>query len=134
LQRLSAWWVEEGRNWREYGVEAAEVHGAELIAKLVGVADRGSATLLQGKNVAVPRAALPEPGEDEFYCADLIGLTVVNLRGEPMGRVEDVVETGANAVLVVRGERERLIPFTAEVVAKVDLAASALAVEWELDY
>jgi 16S rRNA processing protein RimM len=84
--------------------------------------------------VAVPRAALPRAQSGEYYWADLIGLAVVNGSAQALGRITDVLQTGANDVLVVAGERERLIPFIAEVIRDVDLAAGVMRVEWGADY
>ena len=82
----------------------------------------------------MPREALPEAAENEYYWSDLIGLEVVNVQGEVLGKVTDLLETGANDVLVVEGERERLLPFTAQVILKVDLAAGRINVDWGADY
>jgi 16S rRNA processing protein RimM len=104
------------------------------VAQLLGCEDRDAATALRGKEVAVPRAALPAAKENEFYWADLFGLKVVNVVGEELGVVVRIFETGANDVLVVRGERERLIPFVAAVIQKVDLASGIIRVDWGADY
>jgi len=82
----------------------------------------------------VPRSALPETKGGEFYWADLIGLVVVNVSGQEFGRVTQILETGANDVLVVQGERERLIPFIASVIREVDTGAGRIQVDWGADY
>jgi 16S rRNA processing protein RimM len=84
--------------------------------------------------IAVPRSAFPPPAEGEYYWADLVGLKVVNLQGVELGRVEEVLQTGANDVLVLQGERERLLPFIADVIRRVDLAAGLISVDWGEDY
>ena len=64
---------------------------------------------LKGMQVAVPRSQLPvlsKNGEDGYYWSDLIGLEVVNLQGEELGKVTGLLETGANDVLQVQ-ELER---------------------------
>ncbi|HYH42826.1 MAG TPA: ribosome maturation factor RimM, partial [Burkholderiales bacterium] len=112
----------------------AQVHDRAVAAKLQGCDDRDVAVRYRGRQVAVPRAEFPQAGENEFYWADLVGLKVVNAEGEDLGTVSRVFETGANDVLVVEGERERLIPFTEEVVSKVDLAGKLIRVNWGADY
>jgi len=82
----------------------------------------------------VPRSALPATDEGEYYWSDLLGLRVTNVRNEELGRVRTLLETGANQVLVVDGERERLIPFVSAVVVSVDLARGELVVDWEADF
>ena len=82
----------------------------------------------------MPRAALPQTQSGEYYWADLIGLAVVNASAQPLGRITGILQTGANDVLVVGGERERLVPFIAEVIRDVDLAAGVVRVDWGVDY
>ena len=64
----------------------------------------------------------------------MIGMAVLNLQHVELGRVEEIFATGANDVLVVRGERERLIPFIAPVVERVDVQNSRLVVDWDSDF
>jgi 16S rRNA processing protein RimM len=87
-----------------------------------------------GLNVAVPRAALPQTAEDEFYWTDMIGLDVVNGEGLALGRVTEILRTGANDVLVSLGERERMSPFIADVIRAVDPDAGVIRVDWDADY
>jgi 16S rRNA processing protein RimM len=126
--------VEDGGEWRDRSVAQAKVHGHTVVAKLDGCEDRDAAAALRGKLVAVPRAELPGTQSGEYYWADLIGLAVVNESAQPLGRVSGMLQTGANDVLVVSGERERLIPFIATVVRSVDLPAGVMRVEWDADY
>ena len=59
---------------------------------------------------------------------------MVNVAGDDLGIVERVMETGANDVLVVRGEKERLIPYTPNTIVKVDLSTGKIWVDWKLDF
>ena len=82
----------------------------------------------------MPRDALPETEKDRFYWSDLEGLRVVHRDGTELGRVAYLLETGANDVMVVQGEQERLIPFAmGEVILGVDLADGRIDVDWEWD-
>ena len=104
-------------------------------AKLAGVDDRDAAFALKGTIVAVDREEFPDLDEDEFYWVDLIGLNVINVQGESLGVVKDLMETGANDVLVAKLEQEeRLIPFVAQYVVKVDMQNKQIIVDWGLDY
>jgi 16S rRNA processing protein RimM len=134
LLEYPAWWVGHDGHWRELRVEEAEVHVRTLVARLAGCDDRDAAAALTGAQVAVPRGELPEPEPGEYYWSDLQGLRVANLQGEELGTVSHLFETGANDVLVVKGERERLIPFVDTYVVKVDLARGELVVDWEADF
>jgi len=135
LLDYAVWRLGRDGNWRDYRLLDGKVHGQTLLASLEGVSDRTDAEALMGLDVAVLRQEMPEAEEDECYWDDLVGLDVVNLAGEALGRVAGLLETGANDVLQVRdGDRERLIPFVEAVVKEVDLEAGRLVVDWGLDY
>lgn len=128
------WQIEDSEGWTERAVVEGRRHGRGLIARFEGIGDRDSAALLVGRTLAVSRSQLPESGDD-YYWADLEGLEVVNLEGMALGKVDYLIETGANDVLVVRGERERLIPYLPDRVIKhVDLAAGRMTVDWDADF
>jgi len=134
LLAYKAWWVDGDGGWREIAVAEARLHGRAVIARIEGCEDRDAAAALRGRSVAVPRSELPGTQRGEYYWTDLIGLAVVNAAGQTLGRITGLLQTGANDVLVVAGERERLIPFIAEVIREVDLSAGAVRVEWGADY
>jgi len=128
------WMVRTKEGWREIQVEEFAARPAATVAKLEGVGDRNAAELLRGCEVAVPRAQLGEPADGSIYWVDLIGLEVANLRGESLGRVEELFQTGETSVLVVKGGRERMIPFVPLYVKSVDREAKRITVDWEADY
>lgn len=122
-------------------LDIAEVreHGDGLVAFAPAIADRSAAEALRGARIFVSRTHFPAPDDgDEFYWADLIGLTVVNRDGQPLGSVVGLLDTGPHSVLRVRaaGEstEETLIPFVAAYVDSVDLAGRRIEVDWGLDY
>jgi 16S rRNA processing protein RimM len=139
---MREWWLgsdSEGQAWQTYPLEGFRRHGASWIAKVGGVDDRNGAESLDGRFVAAPREALPQPRSDEFYWTDLIGLAVTNELGESLGKVASLIETGAHQVLVVRAgddadAKERLLPFVSQVVKTVDVAAGRIQVEWGKDW
>ncbi len=123
--------VAPAREWR-VDAPSGRLHGRGLLAQLPGLADVDQAALWVGARIEVPRGSLPPPPEGHFYWADLEGLEVRNLEGVSFGRVARVVPTGANDVLVVRGDRERWIPFVlGRHVVSVDLAGGLLIVDWD---
>lgn len=109
-------------------------HGTLVVARLEGVADRDAAAAFAHCDIAVPRAELPEPGRGQFYWADLEGLEVVTTEGVALGRVDHFVETPANAVMVVRGERERWLPLVPKHLKSVDLDAGRVVVDWDPEF
>ncbi len=120
---------------RRLVLEEGRRHGKALIARFAGFDDRDAAAALVGQELSVDREALPETEGDEYYWADLTGLEVLNRDGVLLGRVEGLLGTGANDVLVVRGDRERLVPFVqGRYVLDVDLAGGRMTVDWDPDF
>jgi len=126
------WWVRGGGQWQQHRISEVAVHGSMVVARLEGFTDRDAAAGLRGRDVAVPRAAMPKNREGEFYWSDLLGMQVAHRNAARLGVVTKILETGANTVLVVRGEKELLVPFIDDVIVNVDLKARKLVVDWEL--
>ena len=136
LTDYPVWWLgDEQHPWREIHVEKFAVQSKGLIAKFPDCDDRTTAEKYKGLLVAVPRSSLPQQAEDEFYWSDLIGLEVVNLAGASLGRVDNLMDTGANQVLCVRGEQgEILIPFIASAIRQVSVSEKIIRVDWSADW
>ncbi|SIQ49386.1 ribosome maturation factor RimM [Solilutibacter tolerans] len=106
-----------------------------VVAQLPGVEDRDASEALRGTEIYVPREALPPPKPGEYYWVDLEGLRVETVGGVPLGILDHVFATGANDVLAVRGDRERLIPFIQpDVVTQVDFDTGVITVDWDPDF
>lgn len=121
--------------WQAMDVVECKLHGSGVIAALEQLPDRNAAEAVKGWFVGAPREALPEPDEEEYYWADLVGLSVCNRDGEALGEVAGLMSTGAHDVLrVVDGDTERLIPFVAAYALEVDLAARRIVVDWQKDW
>jgi len=134
---IPVWHVgREGGPWREIRLNGLKAHADGLVVSFDGITDRTAAEALKGQLVGAPRDALPETGSDEYYWADLLGLTVVNEDGQTLGKVSGLIETGANDVLqVVDGVgEERLLPFVDAVVLDVDRSAGVIRVAWGCDW
>ncbi len=125
----------QGQVIAEVSVIDGRRQGKSVLARLPGYDDCDRARLLIGSEIYVSREQLPDAGESEYYWHQLIGLEVVNEAGERLGQVASMIATGANDVLVVNGDRQRLIPFVRDqVVIAVDLPAGCLRVDWRADY
>ena len=106
-----------------------------VVATFPDVTDRDAAEALRGTEVWVPRSALPPPKPGEYYWVDLEGLRVANIEGVEFGRVSHLFSTGANDVLVVQGERERMVPFLQpDYIRSVDFDAQLIVVDWDADF
>jgi len=134
LSQYPEWWLSAATGWDAVKVDETAIHGEALLVRFAGIYDRDQAGRLRGREVAIPRNQLPVPEDGEYYWSDLVGLTVENTQGQLLGLVERLFESGSNPVLVVAGERERLLPYVETVVKGVDRNAGKLLVDWELDY
>ncbi len=116
-------------------VIAWKVQGKGLIAQLDGINDRNMAQTYVGLDIAVPREALPALAKDEYYWCDLIGLKVVNQNQDVLGTVIEIMETGANDVVMVEGEEKYLIQLLkGSVIKKVDHEQGQMLVDWDGEY
>ena len=128
------WLLSRKDGWQEATVAEGQRHGKAVIVRIDGYDDRDQAAGLVGADIGVPREQLPEAGTDQYYWSDLEGLRVIHRDGTELGKVAYLLETGANDVLVVKGETERLIPFVMDkVILGVDLAKEEIRVDWEWD-
>ncbi|MCB2262643.1 MAG: ribosome maturation factor RimM [Candidatus Thiosymbion ectosymbiont of Robbea hypermnestra] len=117
------------------GLVAGRPQGKGLVARLEGCEDRDQAAALVGLEIRIRRSQLPPLQAGEFYWADLIGLCVETLDGVSLGRVERLLATAANDVLVVKGDRERLLPFVwDQVVTDVALDSGRMRVDWDPEF
>ena len=130
LADCKTWWI-GGASWP---VEQVKEHSGTLLAQLEGLKNREAALQLKGSKVFVPREALPKAQEGHYYLADLVGLEVVNERGEALGVVKRWIFNGAQDVMEVAGDRTHLVPWIASVVRKVDLQQKRIEVEWGADW
>jgi len=129
------WLVKFKGQWREMVVSAHRTQGKGLVAKIESVNEREAARELIGSEVAILRTQMPKASKGEYYWADLVGLEVVTTEGVVLGRVDHLIATGANDVLVVKGDRQRLVPFvTGMYVIEVDLDAGVIQVDWDPEF
>ena len=134
-QRLFEW-----RRWllqpsgREVTLLEVRPQGNGWIVQVEGVVDRDAASLLTGQMVLVERELLPKPEGREHYRDDLIGFEAKNLEGVLLGQVDHFIDTPGNAVMVIKGGREHLVPVTTQHLRSVDVDARKLVVDWPEDF
>ena len=135
ILEFKRWYLRRPDGWQAVKVIEGRTQSKGIIAQLEGVVHCDQARLLVGTEIAVRRTELPPAEPGTYYWDDLVGLKVVNLEGIEFGTVSHLFETGgANDVVVVQGERERLIPYTKDAVKKVDLKARVMHVDWDADF
>ncbi len=120
---------ENGRT--SYQVRITGQAKGQLLAHLNGIEDRDAAESLKGIRLYVPKSALPETDEDEFYFSDLVGLRADLVDGGCLGKVKEVHDFGAGAILevVVEGAETVMVPFTRAVVPVVDKVGGKVVVD-----
>lgn len=105
------------------------------LVRVAGFASRELAEILTNVEILVAKNILPTLNEGEYYWHELVGMTVKNTSGVVLGEVRDMLATGANDVMIVEGEKERLIPYVyTEFVVKVDNDSNLITVKWDEDF
>jgi 16S rRNA processing protein RimM len=135
LFKYQPWILRAGESEREVSGVRGRDTGKLVIASFPGVESREQAEALYDTEIWVPRDRLPPPRDGEYYWVDLEGLAVETVAGVALGTVSHLFDTGANAVVVVTGERQRLIPFVMDqYVISVDFTTGKIVVDWDPDF
>jgi len=131
----SPWLLKKGDETKTVEVIDGQLQGKTIVAQLAGVNDRDQAAGLMGWDVFITQDQLPAAAKDEYYWSDLVGLKVETIDGVQLGVVDSLLETGANDVIVVQGERERAIPFLqGQTIIDIDLNEGRIIVDWDPEF
>jgi len=131
----SPWLLKKGDETKTVNVVDGQLQGKTIVAQLTGVDDRDQAASLMGWDIFITQDQLPKAAKGEYYWSDLIGLNVETIDGVQLGVVDSLLETGANDVVIVQGERERVIPFLqGQTIINVDLNAGKIVVDWDPEF
>lgn len=131
----SPWLLKKSGETKTVNVVDGQLQGKTIVAQLAGIADRDQAAGLMGWDVFITRNQLPKAAKDEYYWSELIGLNVETIDGVQLGVVDSLLETGANDVIIVQGERERVIPFLqGQTIINVDLDEGKIVVDWDPEF
>ncbi len=133
------WSLKLGNNTRTVDITDWRKHNKGLIVKVGGIDDRDNAQALVGSEILINESTLPTLSQGDYYWRDLIGMAVITTKGYDLGVVSDMLETGANDVLVVKAnlndgfsKKERLIPYLLEqVVESVSIENKQICVDWD---
>ena len=135
------WSLNRGSEQRTVSVLGGRVQGRVLVGNLKGIDDRNKAEELVDFEISIASDALPELEDGDFYWHQLEGLQVVNQEGQLLGKVDHLLETGSNDVMVVKpcagsvDQRERLLPYLpGQFVIKVDLETQVMQVDWDAEF
>jgi 16S rRNA processing protein RimM len=105
-----------------------------ITARLPDVESRDDAEALVGAEIWVLRSQLPPSKPGEYYWVDLEGLKVATVEGLELGTISHLFNNGANDVIAIRGDRDRYLPYTPDVVREVDLDAGRMVVDWDPEF
>lgn len=135
------WWLKTSDGWREIEVDQCRATKKGLLVHIVGVDDRDVARQYCQKNIVVEKSQFPELEQGEYYWYQLEGLSVVTCQGDKrLGVVDSIMETGANDVLVVKGDKdsldreERLVPYSDQYILRIDLEEAVIEVDWDPEF
>jgi len=135
LLQYLPWYMNRRGSWQAVEVVSGKGHGKGLVVQLKDCTDRDAAAALRGADIGVYRSQLPSVDADEYYWSDLVGMQVIANDDRVLGRLDHLFETGANDVMVVKGEQEYLVPYIeGQVVESVDLEAREIRVDWDPDF
>ena len=128
----------EQASLKSYKVKQAKMHSGTVVIALDGVTDRDQAEALKGARILVGREVFPKTDGDSYYWVDLIACKAINLQGDDLGEVLDIIDNGAHGVIAI-GDAEtktvkQLVPFVKEVVQNVDLPNKLLTLDWQSDW
>jgi len=131
----SPWLLKKDDETKTINVVDGQLQGKTIVAQLAGVNDRDQAASLMGWDIFISQDQLPKAAKGEYYWSELIGLNVVTIDGVQLGVVDSLLETGANDVIIVQGERERVIPFLqGQTIINVDLNVGKIIVDWDPEF
>jgi len=131
----SPWLLKKGDETKTFNVVDGQLQGKTIVAQLAGINDRDQAASLTGWDIFITQVQLPKAAKGEYYWSQLIGLNVETIDGVQLGVVDSLLETGANDVIIVQGERERVIPFLqGQTIINVDLDAGKIIVDWDPEF
>ncbi|PPD03846.1 MAG: ribosome maturation factor RimM [Methylobacter sp.] len=131
----SPWLLKNNADNKIIKVIRGKFQGKGIIAQLEDISDRDLAEALIGFDIFIDASQLPKAAAGEYYWSDLIGLVVETLDGVSLGRIDSLMETGANDVIIVQGEKERAIPFLqGSTIKTIDLAAGKMVVDWDPEF
>ena len=126
--------LKSGQPWQPLTDYSIKPSGDHFLLNFVDYPDRDQARRFVNALLAVPRESLQSTADNEYYWTDLQGLSVYHTDGTLLGVVDHLIETGQHDVLVLKGERERLIPFVDQYVLAVDLLAGIIKADWDPSY
>ena len=109
-------------------------NGKLVVAKFKGIDDKETAFTLIGQKIEIELEQLNSLDNDQYYWHDLVGLEVTNKLGVKFGTIKNLLETGAHDVVIINGDRERIVPYImGQTILEVNLEKNSMLVDWHED-
>lgn len=135
ILRYANWHAFINHKWQPIKLLNAEMHTKFIVAQIEGYPEREMVARLTNIEIAVHQEQLDELESGEYYWHQLIGMNVVNTKGESFGTVTEIIPTGSNDVLVVHGEKRHLIPYLpGQFILDVNISQQRITVDWDMDF
>lgn len=135
ILKYTDWHVFLNNQWQPVKLLSVETHIKAIVALVDGYPERELVARLTNAEIAVHHDKLAELDQGEYYWHQLIGMKVVDQKGELFGTVTEIMPTGANDVLVVQGEKKHLIPYLpGQFIIDIDDSQQQITVDWDMDF
>lgn len=136
ILRYQPWFISTKSGWQVIDINDCRSHHKNLIVHIQGIETPEEVRTFTDQKIAVLRDQLPALTQNEYYWADLEGLTVTNHENKTLGKITHLFRTGANDVIVVVGDKTRqLIPFIQkEIIEDIDLEHQTMKVNWDTEF
>jgi 16S rRNA processing protein RimM len=135
LLTYAHWYSPERDSWSLIKHDDHAKHGKGWIVHLVGYDSPEAVRFLASTDIAIARSDFPPLAEDEFYISDIVGFSAINVEGVTLGEVMGFIDSGAHELLVIRGEKEYLIPLIkGRFLKAVDKTKEQITVDWDADF
>ena len=119
-----------------YSIEQGRKQNNKIVVKLEKIDDRNTAESLINSKIQIQRSDLPKLSNENYYWSDLVGLSVLNSEEKVIGKIESLIETGANDVMVIITLKDEriLIPFVMhEIIKEVNVELSYIKIDWSIE-
>lgn len=136
ILKYATWYIGKRNQWKAYSLKTGRPHGKRVVVHLEGINSPEEASLLTQSMIAIPREAMPSLADDEYYWADLEGLTVETAEAKVLGKIDYLYQNVGVDIMVIRTQEdeELQIPFVmTDTVIAVDLTQGKVVVDWVIE-
>ncbi|MDI9818762.1 MULTISPECIES: ribosome maturation factor RimM [unclassified Legionella] len=135
ILKYSDWHVCIAKQWQPLNLLHVEINEKAILAQVKGYHGREEVAALTNVEIAISRKQLPSLKPGEYYWHELIGMQVIDQQDTPLGTVVDIMPTGSNDVLVIKGDKRHLIPYLPDqFITDINPVQGVIRVNWDTDF